>query len=101
MKESDIEKALVTFAEANGVLTYKFTSPAHRGVPDRIFIGPHGVLFLEIKQKGKKPEPLQKHEMEQINGVVKSVHCVAQWADNERIGKDMIEKFCMIYYPPD
>ena len=40
MLEKDIEKAVCDYAKSKGVLTYKFSSPNHVGVPDRIFFAP-------------------------------------------------------------
>ena len=66
MTESQLETALVRYARENGILTYKFSSPAHRGVPDRIFIHRGRVLFLELKRPGNVPTKLQEHVMAQI-----------------------------------
>lgn len=64
MKESAVEKLLVTEAGVLGGLTYKFTSPARKGVPDRIVIWPGGVIhFVELKKKGGKLSPLQEREI--------------------------------------
>jgi hypothetical protein len=60
MRESIIEKYLVTQCKAKGWLCYKFSSPGHRGVPDRIILQPDGVVrFVELKAPGKKPIGLQ------------------------------------------
>lgn len=67
MLEREIEKKLAKWAKDNCVLTYKFTSPAHRGVPDRVFIANGVTLFLEIKAEGKSPTALQLREIERIN----------------------------------
>lgn len=62
MLERTIEKFVTKYAENKGFLTFKFTSPAHRGVPDRMFITPSGkIFFLEFKQKGRKPTKLQDY----------------------------------------
>jgi hypothetical protein len=39
MTEAGIERRVVKYCNDHKLLTYKFTSPAHRGVPDRIIIG--------------------------------------------------------------
>ena len=60
--ESKIEQYLVEKCKQHNILCYKFISPGHNGVPDRILITPSGiVLFVELKQLNKKPRKLQKH----------------------------------------
>ncbi len=61
MTEKQLEKALREKATELGYLTYKFTSPSNRGVPDRIFINPLGyIFFIEFKSKDGKLTALQK-----------------------------------------
>lgn len=60
LTERQLEKAICDAALKLGYLTYKFTSPSNRGVPDRIFINPHGyVFFIEFKSKTGKLTALQ------------------------------------------
>jgi hypothetical protein len=60
LTEKQIEKAIKEEALKLGYLTYKFTSPANRGVPDRLFINPNGLLFfIEFKSKMGKLTALQ------------------------------------------
>lgn len=80
MTEAQIERQVVHFCRQNWLLTYKFTSPAHRGVPDRIIMAGGKVLFLELKQVGKQPTPLQMREMENINAHSACHEVVATWA---------------------
>ena len=71
MKESTIEKHLVAQVKALGGMAYKFTSPAHRGVADRVVCLPNGqTWFVELKAPGGRLSPLQKHfqsEMARMN----------------------------------
>lgn len=61
MKESTIEKHLVTPVKALGGMAYKFTSPAHRGVADRVVCLPDGqTWFVELKAPGGRLSELQK-----------------------------------------
>jgi hypothetical protein len=61
MKESTIEKHLVAQVKALGGVAYKFTSPAHRGVADRIVCLPDGqTWFVELKAPGGRLSELQK-----------------------------------------
>lgn len=90
--ESQLEGKLARYAKSRGCLTYKFSSPANRGVPDRIFIGPTGaVLFLEVKAPGKKPTALQSKHLADIN----RNKCSAEWADNFEDGRRFIEHYLL------
>lgn len=67
MLEKDIESKSCAYAKSKGWITYKFTSPARRSVPDRIFISPVGdVVFIEFKQTGKKPTDKQWREIARL-----------------------------------
>lgn len=59
--ESNIEKYFVQTVARMGGTAYKFTSPANRGVSDRIACLPGGVVwFVELKAPGGRLSPLQK-----------------------------------------
>lgn len=61
MLEKNIEAHLVKRVKALGGVAYKFTSPAHRGVADRVVCLPDGqTWFVELKTEGGKLSPLQK-----------------------------------------
>lgn len=61
MRESDIERHFVRRVKALGGVAYKFVSPSHRGVSDRIVCLPDGqVWFVELKAPGGRLEALQK-----------------------------------------
>ena len=57
--EAKIEKAVSSWAKAQGILNFKFVSPAHRGVPDRIFLAKDKVCFIEFKAPTGKLSALQ------------------------------------------
>ena len=60
MLEKQIERYLVDRVKALGGVAYKFTSPAHRGVADRIVCFPNGqTWFVEVKTEGGRLSPLQ------------------------------------------
>ena len=79
MTEAEIERRVVAHCQKKGLITYKFTSPAHRGVPDRIILGRNQVLLLELKQAGRKPTPLQLREIDRIN-TMSGPNLLATWA---------------------
>lgn len=89
MKELTIESKIVNYAKSKGWLVYKFTSPANRAVPDRIFIRHSIVFFIEFKAPGKKPTKLQKKVHNDINYHQVPVFII----DNVKTGKDLIDSF--------
>lgn len=91
MLEKDIEREVCKYAEGKGLLQYKFSSPAHAGVPDRLFIvGAGRVFFIEFKSEGREPTPLQEREAGRITS--HGVNCYL--IDNVEDGKNVIEMEC-------
>ncbi len=66
MRESEIEKKVSNYAKTKGWLSYKFVSPANRGVPDRIYLKEGKCIFIEFKAPKKKPTKLQDKVIERI-----------------------------------
>ncbi len=67
MAESTLEKRLRLEVKKHGGLALKFTSPGRRGVPDRLVLKSGGqVVFVEMKDTGKKLEPLQQKRTEEL-----------------------------------
>jgi len=63
-RESSLERWFVGQVKKRGGKSYKFTSPGHRSVPDRINIFPTEHIFLvELKRRDKKPTPKQWEEI--------------------------------------
>jgi hypothetical protein len=61
MLERDIERYLVDRVHELGGEAYKFTSPSHRGVFDRIVVMPRGVVwFVELKTPTGRMSRLQE-----------------------------------------
>lgn len=59
--ERDIERHLVRRAIEHGGKAYKWVSPGHVGVADRIVMLPGGVVwFVELKSSTGRLSPLQK-----------------------------------------
>lgn len=77
MLERDIEQALVQQAKRVGGQAFKWTSPGHTGVPDRIVFLPDGrVLLVELKAPGKKPTPLQAKVHKDLGAINHPVYVV-------------------------
>lgn len=82
MREAVIERYLCEQVKAIGGIAYKFTSPAHRSVPDRLVLTKGlkvgvdfvdgtasfdpGIVFVELKAPGKKPTPGQLREHKRL-----------------------------------
>ena len=77
MRESIVERKLVTEVKRRGGLAPKFISPGFDGVPDRLVLFPGGRLaFVEMKAPGKKLRPLQVRRTEQLIALGFRVFCV-------------------------
>jgi hypothetical protein len=89
MLEKEIEKRVCDHAKAKGMLVYKFSSPGHRAVPDRMFVVPMGnIFFVEFKSPGNKPTPQQEREHFRL-----AAHGVrVYWTDNIEQGIAILEK---------
>jgi hypothetical protein len=86
--ESSITKSIVTLARAKGWWTFKIAGGPMQmaGVPDLLTIKRGRAVFMEVKQPGKKPRPLQvqrRKEIREIGGAVAEV--VTSKAEAERI----------------
>ena len=67
MSEKSIEQKLVSEVKKRGGLCWKFVSMGIVGVPDRILLFKGGVIaFVELKDRGKKPRPIQVKRIEQL-----------------------------------
>jgi hypothetical protein len=90
--EKQIEAKVCDYAKQQGVLVYKFTSPARAAVPDRLFIRPDGkVWFCEFKREGQKPTPAQEREHIRLQQHKVSVFVI----DNVEEGKMMVDMMVM------
>lgn len=102
VKERDIEKKVCDYARGLGFRVYKFQSPNHASVPDRIFINPDGlVFFIEFKALGKQLTPAQARECHRlgdqgchvyiIDDVEKGKRLVNLIADSERFVAETVQ----------
>lgn len=61
MREKTIEHKLASTVKNMGGIAPKFVSPGFDGMPDRLVLLPMGkIAFVEVKQHGEKPRPLQR-----------------------------------------
>ena len=77
MKESEIEKILVSEVKKLGGRAYKWVSPGNSGVPDRIVIFPgRSPVFVELKTDKGAVSPLQKVQIKRLEDLGQSVEVV-------------------------
>ena len=70
MNEKLIERKLRESVKKLGGLALKFSSPYHRGMPDRIVLMPgNRIAFAELKTIGKKPTELQKKAIAELRAM--------------------------------
>jgi Holliday junction resolvase len=88
VKEAALEKKVVDYARSVGCWAIKLSSPARRGLPDRMVLGPQGgVVFLELKATGKKPTKLQQEALEKL----RAMGHVAVWSDDFEVCKILVD----------
>ena len=91
MLEKQIERKVCDYATSRGMLHYKFSSPGHASVPDRMFITAQGqVFFIEFKREGCIPTPQQAREHTRMRNFCVDVHVV----DDVEKGKEVIRAYC-------
>jgi VRR-NUC domain. len=77
LRESVIERNLVTEVKKRGGLAVKFVSPGLDGVPDRLVLFPGGKMaFVELKAPGKNMRPIQEKRARQLTALGFRVYCV-------------------------
>lgn len=80
MTEKALEDWTIQRVKDLGGISYKFTSPSRRGVPDRIIIMPGNKIgFLELKATGQEPTKLQLAEMRKLS----DKSCMVEWTDSK------------------
>lgn len=64
MLESQIQAKITQKLKNNGWFVTKLIQTSTNGIPDLMAIKDGRVIFLEVKQPGKKASPLQDHQIE-------------------------------------
>lgn len=91
MLESLIEQHLVKEVNRRDGLCLKFNSQSMTGIPDRIILMKNGTVgFVEVKQKGKKPRPLQELRIKQLRQLGFKVYTLDE---KEKIG-EILDEIC-------
>lgn len=91
MREKNIEEKLVAEVRRMGGIAPKLVSPGLDGMPDRLVLMPEGKMaFVELKAPGKKPRPLQRVRIRQLEAMGYGVHVVDS---AERI-REVLDEIC-------
>lgn len=85
--ESYIQKKVREYAKIKNVLSYKFSSPSQRHVPDCLFLHGGRTWYVEFKRRGEKPTLAQAIEHEKMRAVGGIVHV----CDSVESGKRMVD----------
>ena len=77
MLEREVEQYLKWAVERKGGKSYKFTSPSHKGVADRIVCFADGtVWFVEVKTTGGRLSELQRQFAEDMKRLNQNYVCL-------------------------
>ena len=91
MLEKNIEAYLVKSVRRIGGVAYKFASPAHRGVADRVVCLHDGqTWFVELKTEGGRLSPLQVVFAGEMTRLKQNYVCL--W------NKEQIDEFIASHY---
>lgn len=83
--EKDIQKHVRAYAKSFDVMSYKFSSPSQRSVPDVVFIIPGGVVFwVEFKRRGEVPTAAQRVEITKLQQQGATVYVIDNIEDGKR-----------------
>lgn len=88
VSEKAIELYLVEQAKQNGLLCLKYSNPNMVGYPDRLLVLPGGgVVWVELKSKGRKPTKIQQIRMSELTGMGHLVKVIDNKADIDELIK--------------
>lgn len=92
VSEKVIERYLVEQAKQNGLLCLKYSNPNMVGYPDRLLVLPGGgVVWVELKSKGRKPTKIQQMRMSELTGMGHLVKVIDNKADIDELIKTIKE----------
>ena len=66
MLESQIQSKIIKSYEKTGWLVVKIIQSNFNGIPDLMCLKNGKTIFIEVKQPGKRPTPLQEHRHKQL-----------------------------------
>ena len=76
MKESSIERKCCNYAQRQGWMTIKISSPGRRGFPDRLMLRQGCYIWVEFKAPGGRLSALQRTRIAELRRAGAEVHVV-------------------------
>ena len=96
--EKVFERELSKFVEESGGMAVKLLSQFIKGLPDRMFLLPGGVvIFVEFKSTGKRPTKIQSYIHAKIRARGFDVYVVDS-VETFEIAKDYINEITLLRY---
>jgi len=102
MLEKKIEEKGNEYAKSLNVMNYKFTSPGHAAVPDRLYVREiplflrvlisKYIRFVEYKREGGKPTGPQGREHERLRALGFRVDVVDSVSKVKQVIDDMVDE---------
>jgi hypothetical protein len=90
MREMELEKILVRRVAEAGGKAFKWVSPGHVGVPDRICVLPEGkIVFVEMKNETGKLRAVQVVCIEKLRKLGCDVRVLHDKQEVEDFGKEI------------
>lgn len=87
--EKKLEEKMKFYVEKLGGEFHKLELIGRSGIPDRVILFPDiPPVYVELKQKGKKPRKLQMYEIGKLRGKAFRVEVI----DNFKEGKELIDE---------
>ena len=88
VSEKAIERYLVEQAKQNGLLCLKYSNSNMVGYPDRLLVlRDGGVIWVELKSKGRKPTKIQQLRMKELSELGHVVKVIDNKADIDELFK--------------
>ena len=94
VSEKAIEKYLVDQTKLLGLPCLEYSNPNMVGYTDRLIVLPEGgVVWVELKSKGRKPSKVQQVRMAELTAMDHDVHVIDSKAGVDNLIEDL--KFCL------
>jgi Holliday junction resolvase len=81
MRESIIQRQIITWLTNSGWMPIKLIQTNLNGIPDLMALKDSRTVFIEVKQPGKKPNDLQQYRIEKLHKAGFEAFCATSLQD--------------------